>query len=316
MDILAITLLVISFWAYFQIARKFNIVDRPNERSSHTVPTIRGAGILFYLAILFFFVLNDWPHSYFILGLTLVAIISFIDDLYSISRIIRLTLHIGAILLMFLDIGLFEYSWHLILIALIAAAGLLNIFNFMDGINGITGLYSIAVILSLILLNYTIDTFVETRLLGIVLVSLLLFGIYNFRVRAKCFAGDIGSISIGLFILFCIASLLLQSNNLLYLLFILIYAVDGGFTILERIKRRENIFTPHRRHLYQLMVDNRKMSHMKVSAIYAFSQLMINFILIFNEKYLENLYIPYLVIFITISGYFLYKNRILSAAKQ
>jgi len=90
----------------------------------------------------------------------------------------------------------------MVLVALIVCVGIINAYNFMDGINGITGGYSLSVLLPLIYLNTT-DNFISQDYLYVVGMSLLVFCFFNFRKKAKCFAGDVGSISIAFILPFC-----------------------------------------------------------------------------------------------------------------
>jgi len=275
MDYFIITSLVILSFVYLKIADKFGIIDKPNERSSHKKNTIRGGGIIFFLAVVLFFAFYEFQYPYFVIALSLVAIVSFIDDIYTISSGIRFPVQLVAVLLVLFEVGFFSHSAWLIVVVLFFSTGMLNIYNFMDGINGITGLNSIAVLLSLLYIEYYQISFINIHLLIIVLSSLIIFGFYNFRKKAKCFAGDIGSISIGLFIIFCLLKLVLITNNISYILFLLVYMVDGGLTIIERLLKKQNILKPHRNHLYQLFVDNTSYSHMHVSFFYFFSQSVI-----------------------------------------
>lgn len=92
---------------YFKIADKFNIIDKPNERSSHTQITLRGGGVIFYFGALLFFLISDFQYPYFILGLSLMALVSFLDDVFTLSNKIRLLVHLISVILMFVQIGLF-----------------------------------------------------------------------------------------------------------------------------------------------------------------------------------------------------------------
>ena len=118
--------------AYFGIAKKFNIIDKPNERSSHKHITLRGGGIIFLLGIWVYNILFGFNYPYFLGGLTLIAIISFIDDIYSLSDHIRLVFQFSSILLMFHQFGIlsFEYWW-LIIIAWIVCVLIINDYNIM-----------------------------------------------------------------------------------------------------------------------------------------------------------------------------------------
>ena len=169
-----LVILVLLFLAelfYFKLADKCNIIDKPNERSSHTKVTLRGGGIIFYFGALVYFLTNHWEYPWFMVALTLITFISFVDDIRSTSQGLRLVFHFSAMALMFYQWGLFSLSWWWIIIALIVCTGIINAYNFMDGINGITGGYSLVVLVALAYINSEITTFVEPALINTVLCS-------------------------------------------------------------------------------------------------------------------------------------------------
>ncbi|MEL6918267.1 MAG: UDP-GlcNAc--UDP-phosphate GlcNAc-1-phosphate transferase, partial [Bacteroidota bacterium] len=239
-------IILLSSIVYLNVAKKFGIIDKPNERSSHKKPTIRGGGILFSISALLFFLCYQFQYPFFIAGLLLVSIISFIDDIYTLKSSYRIVVQLIAIILTLYQVPYPDIQPFLLLMALFLITGMLNIFNFMDGINGITGLYGITTISSLLYVDRFITDFIDHHLLVLALFSLIVFGFYNFRVKAKMFAGDIGSISIGLIIIFGLSLLLVKTQNLMYLMFVLVYMLDGGCTIIQRAYSKENIFKPHR----------------------------------------------------------------------
>ncbi|MCC8019589.1 MAG: glycosyltransferase family 4 protein [Rikenellaceae bacterium] len=261
---------------YFLLADKYNIVDKPNERSSHTTVTLRGGGIIFYIGVLLYGFLTGFHYPYFIAGLTLIAGVSLVDDIRSVSNKIRLVFHFSAMLLLFVQWGLFHgiNVWYLP-VALIFCTGIINAFNFMDGINGMTGGYSLAVMGPLIYLNHLYD-FTDDRLLYIVVLSILVFCLYNYRTQAKCFAGDVGAVGIAFIIIFLLGQLIIKTGSFLYVIFLSVYGVDTILTIIRRMILRENIFKAHRRHVYQLLANESGIPHIVVSTIYALLQLTIS----------------------------------------
>lgn len=268
-------LLLILELAYFKIADKFNIIDKPNQRSSHTAITLRGGGILFYLGMILYAGFFGFTYPWFLLGLTLIALISFADDIRPLSSKVRLVFHFSAMALMFYQWGMFGMPWWYILIALIFCTGIINAYNFMDGINGITGGYSLAVLLPLIYLNRSLD-FIDPNLLYVAALSVLMFNFFNFRKRAKCFAGDVGSVSIAFIILFALGKLILETQNLTYMMLLAIYGIDSVLTIIHRIMLGEPIMEPHRKHAYQLMANELKIPHVVVSSFYMILQLTVS----------------------------------------
>lgn len=269
---------------YFKIADRFNIIDKPNARSSHTAVTIRGGGIIFFVSALFFFFSNNFEYPCFIPGLFLIALISFLDDMITLNNKIRLAVHLIAVLLMFYQWNLFELPWFWIPVALIFVIGSINAYNFMDGVNGITGSYSLLTMGTLYYINYFVVQFISEEFLIIMMLSLLVFNFFNFRKKAKCFAGDVGSVSIAFMVIFCIGKLIIQTENFAYILLLLVYGLDAVVTIGFRLIRKENIFEAHRSHFYQYLANEQKWPHLMVSGLYFLVQLIINTLLIYFIK--------------------------------
>lgn len=274
-------LLVLLELAYFRVADRFNIIDKPNLRSSHKTIVLRGGGIIFLFGIWLYAAFFGLSYPWFIFGLSLIGLVSFVDDIHSLPDSVRLEAQFAAMFLMFYQFDILNWhDWWMVLFALIVCVGIINAYNFMDGINGITGGYSIAVLLPLIYLNFACD-FIAQDYLYVVGLSLLVFCFFNFRKKAKCFAGDVGSISIAFILLFALGKLILQTGDISYLLFIAVYGADTILTICHRIQLHENLGEAHRKHAYQLMANELKMPHVLVSSIYMFLQLAISFGLIF-----------------------------------
>ena len=293
--------------AYFRIADRLNIIDKPNERSSHTNITLRGGGVIFYVGILFYFLIEDFQYPWFFSGLTLITLISFADDIRPQSRKLRLTVHFSAMLLMFYQWGLFNLPWYFTIIALIFSTGLLNAYNFMDGINGITGGYSLVVVGALCYINSVQIHFVDNNIIYTVMLSLLVFNFYNFRTKAKCFAGDVGAISIAFIIVFLLGLLMIKTGDFSYIVLLAIYGVDSILTIIHRIILKENIFEPHRKHAFQLMANELKIPHIAVSSIYCLLQMIITFVY-FEFKTYSYWYLLSVLILLSFV-YFLFKKK-------
>ncbi|WP_372483387.1 glycosyltransferase family 4 protein [Elizabethkingia anophelis] len=264
---------------YFKIADKFNIIDKPNERSSHTQITLRGGGVIFYFGALLFFIISDFQYPYFILGLTLMTLVSLLDDIFTLSNKIRLLIHLISVILMFLQLGLFSYVWFIPVITLVLTIGIINAYNFMDGINGITASYSLVVLVLLAIVNQNIN-FVNRNLIYYSIIATLIFGFFNFRQKARCFAGDVGSVSIAFIIVFLLGQLITKTGNIIYLLFLTVYGLDAIWTIIRRLTKQENIFKAHRSHLYQYLANENKTNKLIVSGIYGLIQLFIGGIVI------------------------------------
>ena len=273
--IIILVLLFVAELFYFRVADKCNIIDKPNERSSHSRITLRGGGIIFYFGALAYFLSNHWEYPWFMLALTLITFISFVDDIRSTSQGLRLVFHFTAMALMFYQWGLFSLSWWWIIIALIICTGIINAYNFMDGINGITGGYSLVILGALAYINSEITTFVEPALINTVLCAVLVFCFFNFRKKAKCFAGDVGSVSIAFILLFLIGKLIIKTEDFSWIILLSVYGVDSVLTIIHRLMLHENIGLPHRKHKYQLMANELKIPHVGVSLIYMGAQALV-----------------------------------------
>ena len=299
--VIIFVLLLVAELAYFKIADKFNIIDKPNQRSSHSTIVLRGGGIIFSFAMVVWAVMMavqgecQTVVSYlpFLAGLLMVAGVSFWDDVKSLPDSVRLVVQFVAMGLMFWSMNLFSVmsyelvvmsQWMQILLtalivlaALIVCVGATNVINFMDGINGITAGYSLAVLLPLVLLNQEL-AFMEPSFLLVAILGVLVFCLFNFRPKgkAKCFAGDVGSIAIAFIMLFAIGKLVVLTGDVTYLIFLLVYGVDGCLTICHRIMLHENLGEAHRKHAYQLMANELKIGHVKVSLLYMAMQLMVS----------------------------------------
>ena len=277
-------ILLVAELVYFKIADHFNIVDKPNERSSHSRIVLRGGGVIFTLSIIAWAVMmlvqgNDITgYIPFLVGLLMVAGISFVDDIHSLPDSLRIAVQIVAFLLMFWSLGMMQWSmWWVIPIALFFCVGATNIINFMDGINGITAGYGLAMLIPILLLNTNME-FMEQSYLIFAIIGIVVFSYFNMRPKgkAKCFAGDVGSIAIAFIILFALGKLMLATGDVTNIVFFLWYGVDGAMTIFHRIMLHENLGQAHRKHAFQLMSNELKMGHVTVTTIYTIGQLAIS----------------------------------------
>ena len=261
---------------YFKIADRFNIVDKPNARSSHTTLTRRGGGIIFLLAAVWWSAAHGFAFPWFLGGLVLIAGISFVDDLCSVSNKIRLLCHFAAFAMMFHEWTLFTaFPWWISVVALIFCVGIINAYNFMDGINGITGGYSLAVLGALAWVNFR-TPFTENSLLWTMIAAVLVFCFFNFRKRALCFAGDVGSVAIAFVILFFLGKLMIETGDVTWIVLLLVYGVDSVLTIVHRLMLHENIGEAHRKHLYQILSNELRVPHTRVSLGYFSVQALIS----------------------------------------
>lgn len=271
-------LLLAAELVYFRIADKFNIIDKPNERSSHSTIVLRGGGIIFLIGAWVWSAFFGFDYPWFLAGLTLVAGVSFVDDIHSLPDSVRLVAQFAAAAMAFYQLGILHWSmWWIVLVALIVYVGATNVINFMDGINGITAGYSLAVLLPLMAVNMD-GGYVEQSLIISTVLASLVFCVFNFRPKgkAKCFAGDVGSIGIAFIMLFLLGNVIIKTEDITWLIFLLVYGVDGCLTIVHRIMLHENLGEAHRKHAYQLMANELKIGHVKVTLLYMVMQLAVS----------------------------------------
>ena len=284
-------LLLLAELVYFRIADHFNIIDKPNQRSSHTRIVLRGGGIIFLIGAWVWSAFFGFQYPWFLAAVTLAAGVSFIDDIHSLPDSVRLIVQFIAMGLMFYQLDMIHANlWWAVILALIVCVGATNIYNFMDGINGITAGYSLAVLVPLLLVNEIpgqagndVGGFVETSFIVVTILSVLVFSYFNFRPKnkAKCFAGDVGSVGIAFILLFMIGSLIMKTGDITWLIFLIVYGVDGCCTIVHRIMLHEHLGEAHRKHAYQIMANELKMGHVTVSLIYMAIQLVISLVMVY-----------------------------------
>lgn len=277
--------LIVAELVYFKIADKFNIIDKPNQRSSHTRIVLRGGGIIFTIALWIWSIWYGFEYPWLLAGVTLAAGVSFIDDIHSLPDSLRLVVQFAAMTMVLYPVCMttgFPLWLQLVILAaaLFVSVGGTNIFNFMDGINGITGGYALAMVVPLYILNRRFG-FMEESLLVVMGLSLVVFCFFNYRTKAKCFAGDVGSIGMALFLVFCLSRLMYVTGDVTWIVLYLLYGVDGVLTICHRIMLHENLGQAHRKHVFQLMANELKIPHVLVSTIYMVLQLAVSLIAIY-----------------------------------
>ena len=294
---LIFVLLLVAELVYFRIADKCNIIDKPNQRSSHSTIVLRGGGIIFLIGAWVWSLFFGFDYPWFLAGLTLVAGVSFVDDIHSLPDSVRLVAQFAAAAMAFYQLDILHWDmWWIVLVALIVYVGATNVINFMDGINGITAGYALAVLVPLGLLNTNYHelatnlttnyssivssdgVFVDQSLIVAAIIAAVVFCIFNFRPKgkAKCFAGDVGSIGIAFIMLFLLGNVIIKTGDITWLIFLLVYGVDGCLTIVHRIMLHENLGEAHRKHAYQIMANELKIGHVKVTLLYMAMQLAVS----------------------------------------
>ena len=284
--LLAAILITLGFFVYFRIARRFRIVDLPNHRTMHKGATIRGGGIVILVAMLIYMLFIFNPGNFFVIGLATIGTLGFADDLLDLPGRVRLPLQLLSVVLIVMALHLNQNLSLLWLIAItIIATGVLNAYNFMDGINGMTGGYSLIAIVTLAFINAKLYPFVSGEFLLFFGLSVLIFNFFNFRKKAACFAGDVGSFTIAYIIVYLILKLIIVSAQPAFILLLTLYGIDTIYTIIERLWQKQNIFKAHRMHLFQVAISHTGMPHLRMSGIYMTGQLLINLIVLVIIKY-------------------------------
>ncbi len=271
--------------AYFSLALRYNIVDRPNERSSHRRVTLRGGGVVFPISVLAYFLFFGWQYAWFVVGMLAISLISFADDVSHQPKRLRISIHLLAVLAMLYQVQLLAAPWWLVPVWLVVCIGTINAYNFMDGINGITVGYGAVVVASLWVANRWVPFVDESYLLCLAAANLV-FGFFNFRKRARCFAGDVGSVGMAFALLFPVLMLVKETGEPLFLLLFAVYGVDAGLTIAHRLLKKENIFLPHRQHLFQYLANEFKWPHLRVTTLYMIVQALVSGLLLAGWRWL------------------------------
>jgi UDP-N-acetylmuramyl pentapeptide phosphotransferase/UDP-N-acetylglucosamine-1-phosphate transferase len=283
--LLAAAATCVAIFPITHIAKRLKIMDVPGHRSSHDVPVPRigGTGIIIGVIVASLIVCRVTPALAVAVTLgSAVAIVSFLDDLFTLSSFVRLIVHLfGAGLLIYLvgleipAIGL-PYMQHVgplprivgLIVATLFVVGFLNFFNFMDGINGISSAQGIVggITLSVLFsMQASSNSVLSAAAIG---GGCLGFLPHNFP-KARTFMGDVGSTALG----FSLAMLTIVGGArtgipwVAFLLPFSLYIYDGFFTLTKRVIRRENFLKPHREHHYQLLIRC-GWSHVKVTGIY------------------------------------------------
>lgn len=294
---------------YFKIADRYNIIDKPNERSSHKNVTIRGGGIVFIMAALVVLCTHFKAFWLPVTGILVIGLISFLDDIYTLPNKVRLLFHMAAVTLLFLYLQVMSLPVLVIIPLYILVIGIINAYNFMDGINGITGLYSLVILAGLQYVNVYQVPFIEADMIWIPMIACAVFLFFNFRVKAVCFAGDVGSVTIAFWIVALLLDLIFTTGNWMYILFLGVYGVDSILTIVHRLILQQNIFKAHRLHFYQILVNEQKIPHLIVAVAYALVQALIIVMLLkttpgIHQDWLRGLLIllPLVLIYIGFKG--------------
>lgn len=290
---------------YFKIADRYNIIDKPNARSSHSVVTIRGGGIIIPLAALIFWPYHSLEQLLLAFAVLLMALVSFVDDIRTLKSEHRLALQLLAILAV-CYVFAERVPWGYLILIGFVFIGVTNAYNFMDGINGITAFYSLVAVGTLFWIhNFLIPIYTDRFFLAL-LSSILVFAWFNCRKKAKTFAGDVGSVSMAMILCILILELILTTGYVNWVCMLGIYGIDVVATIICRIIRREPLLQAHRSHFYQFLANDRKWNHVIVSLLYSICQLVLNISIIYSYQ-TALVWLPWAILLLFIIVYIIFR---------
>lgn len=251
-------------------ALKKNIIDNPNERSSHSVPTPRGGGVavvgsyLLALAVLMYSQQLELQTGFTLMAAGFViALLGFLDDHGHINSMLRLVIHflvaIGVVLSLggFAEVTAFngvQLGFIVNIIAVLFLVWLLNLYNFMDGINGIASVEAITTTVSMAILYLLLNTSLNSDILWLLATCVFGFLLWNFP-KAKIFMGDACSGFLGL-TLGILALIALKENLALFCAWIIclgVFVVDATYTLIKRVLSGYKMYDAHRSHSYQIL---------------------------------------------------------------
>ncbi len=315
-------LILILIWVF--VEKGYILLVKYLRKTSEPQKPVSGGGFLIPLAVLLFYLLErrqgvdpvtgfiDQAPMTWLWGLLILCVVSGWDDFRALPVFPRIAAQLLAVGLLFWQfaptLGSVDVQWWNIAIAAIFAIGFLNMWNFMDGINGITGWMTLATLLpamSLCEFHY-----IQWGIGATIIPPTIAFLGFNCRRKAACYAGDIGAISIAYILLFVWGSNLSQLWNVgepawWSVVFFAVYLVDAGWTIVLRLKRRENIFKPHLNHAYQHLCHRLGWNPVVVSVLFAATQLSVSLIA-YTEAVQQYIYWYVTAVFVALTGTYFY----------
>ncbi len=288
-DFLSFLIGGLGAWLIYKYGVKLGLADIPNERSSHSNIVPKGGGIGILVSFISFSLYFSIDIFFWVPAL-IISCVSFFGDKHPISSKFRLCVQFFCSFVFL--IGLFyirqvDLVIYIIIFPIsIFMVGTTNFYNFMDGINGISGLN--AVVGFFFTGYYGLILGFEDKyilLCGVIVFSCIGFLFFNFP-KAKVFMGDVGSILLG-FVFACMVILFSSSETDFFVLcsFLFLFYIDELSTLAVRIKNRDKLDKPHRKHLYQLLANELETSHWKISLIYTIIQIIVSAsVLLFRQN--------------------------------
>lgn len=285
--ILVAIVLVLTELFYIRLVDNTSFFSALKERRKEERPVWSGSGLLFYLGMVIFSVLQGFPYPWFFVAITLLAVVGLWNTIRPLSRFIQHIALWASLLLMQHELNLYnDYLCCQVGCILLVSVVIMYVFRSMDGVNRILGGYSFVVLLVLGYINSRMIPFMDGTYLQIAIITAFILCFFNLKFRMRAFCGEAGSGMLGIIVLFALGKLILLTNDASYLIVLLIYAVDSLLTLLYRIIRRENIFQTEGKHMYQFMVTHLNIPQFVVSAIYAAAQSLVitGYFLLFSYR--------------------------------
>jgi len=288
-----------------------DIMDRPNERSSHDTPTPRGGGIGLMTALLpawiagaFLFAPGPLTTADWLLPLAAAALagVSWIDDLRDVGALPRLAAQFAAAIAGVLVLPGLVFQglcppWLDATLAVIGWVWFVNLFNFMDGIDGISGVESIAIAAGVVLTGVVLSIVPGGMTAQALAVAAATAGFLAWNWHpAKIFLGDIGSVGLGYLLAWLLLALAAMGEWEAALILPLYYLADATITLLRRLARKEKVWQAHREHYYQQAVQNGR-SHARVSAAVATTNLALVALALAAAATPDGVFFPVILIF-------------------
>lgn len=309
--------------AFRILSRDRGILDVPNGRSLHVAPTPRGAGLVFAVVILLLYYITSYAgtHSFswgYLIGGVVLALISFFDDVYSVSFIIRFIVHSVAALTVIFDLGYvtsvyvpgagltFDLGGFGAAISFLWIVWMINAYNFMDGIDGLAGLQALLAGAGWLIFSIIAGLDSVYFLSGLVLMTSLGFLIHNWQ-PAKVFMGDVGSAFLGF--TFAVLPILAARDNsadsklipVIGIAIVWFFIFDTSFTFLMRLLNGNRVWTAHRNHLYQRLVLS-GWPHRVTAGLYGLFSFVVTVAALFYWAFRGNYEYLLLSLIITLSG--------------
>lgn len=264
--ILFVVLMLVE-WGYIVLATRYRIGVTHSVAGREIFTPVGGGWVVVLAAVASVFVIQEYDMGYlwFVAGGVLLGAVSFVDDIIKLSALVRLVIQMVVVATVLLALAPSSGNVWLYALGLVFVVGYLNSSNFMDGANGMLATYSMIVLLTLWSVAQTpwIPVLSPEGPCGVpeveglsacLLAATLVLAIFNVRDRARVFAGDVGSITLGYFIALATLYLGIVYGRPSIVVIVLIFIVDTFVTFVERVLAREHVMKPHCRHLYQRLI--------------------------------------------------------------